>query len=69
VIGFGHDHCTERAYRAAYRVGAEIARNKAILLTGGLDGVMEGASRGAKESGGFVIGIIPQDDKSQANAF
>jgi len=30
---------------------------------------MEGASRGAKESGGFVIGIIPQDDKSKANAF
>jgi uncharacterized protein (TIGR00725 family) len=30
---------------------------------------MEAASRGAKERGGFVIGIIPHDDKSQANNF
>jgi len=69
VIGFGRDHCPENAYRTAYRVGAEIARRDAILLTGGLGGVMEAASRGAKESGGFVIGIIPQDNKTAANAF
>ena len=30
---------------------------------------MEAASRGAKERGGFVIGIIPHDDKNQANEF
>jgi uncharacterized protein (TIGR00725 family) len=59
VIGFGRDHCPEDVYRTAYQVGAEIARRDAILLTGGLGGVMEAASRGAKESGGFVIGIIP----------
>lgn len=69
MIGFGRDHCPENAYRTAYRVGAEIARRDAILLTGGLGGVMEAASRGAKESGGFVIGIIPQDNKTAANAF
>lgn len=40
-----------------------------LLLTGGLGGVMEAASRGAKDTGGFVIGIIPQDNKSEANAF
>ena len=69
VIGFGRDHCPENAYRTAYQVGAEIARRDAILLTGGLGGVMESASRGAKESGGFVIGIVPQDNKTKANAF
>lgn len=30
---------------------------------------MEAASRGAKEAGGLVIGIVPQDSKQQANAF
>jgi uncharacterized protein (TIGR00725 family) len=69
VIGFGHDLCTRIAYTAAYQVGAEIARRDVLLLTGGLGGVMEAAGRGAKDNGGFVIGIIPQDDKSEANAF
>lgn len=69
MIGFGRDHCTEIASSAAYKVGAEIARRNALLLTGGLGGVMEAASRGAKETGGFVIGIIPQDNKSEVNAY
>jgi len=50
-------------------VGAAVARKGAVLLTGGFGGVMEAASRGAKEAGGFVIGIISQDSKSQANDF
>lgn len=69
VIGFGRDHCPEDAYKVAYQVGVEIARQGAVLLTGGLGGVMEAASRGAKDGGGFVIGIIPHDSKSQANDF
>ena len=69
VIGFGKDHCPELAYRAAYLVGLEIARRGAVLLTGGLGGVMEAASHGAKDGGGFVVGIIPQDDKRAANDF
>jgi uncharacterized protein (TIGR00725 family) len=69
VIGFGGDHCSEDAYKVAYQVGAEIARQGAVLLTGGLGGVMEAASQGARDGGGFVIGIIPQDNKSQANDF
>ena len=69
VIGFGRDHCPKSAYEAAYKVGSEVARRGALLLTGGLGGVMEAASRGAMERGGFVIGIIPHDDKNQANEF
>ena len=69
VVGFGRDHCPDDAYKVAYRVGVEVARRGALLLTGGLGGVMEAASRGAKEAGGFVIGIIPQDSKSHANEF
>ena len=69
VIGFGKDHCTDAAYQAAYQVGLELAKSGVVLITGGLGGVMEAASRGAKEGGGFVIGIIPQDDKAMSNAY
>ncbi len=69
IIGFGKDHCPEIAYKAAYQVGLEVARRGALLISGGLGGVMEAASRGAKDGGGFVIGIIPQDDKAAANDF
>ncbi len=69
VIGFGKDHCPEIAYQAAYHVGLEVAKHHAVLITGGLGGVMEAASHGAKDGDGFVIGIIPQDDKGAANEF
>ncbi len=69
VIGFGKDHCPEIAYQAAYQVGLEVAKHRAVLISGGLGGVMEAASRGAKDGDGFVIGIIPQDDKGAANDF
>jgi len=69
VIGSGKDDCSDTAYRTAYQVGLEIGRRGVVLLTGGLGGVMEAASKGAKEAGGFVIGIIPQDEKSAANPY
>jgi len=69
VIGFGKDHCPEAAYQAAYQVGLEVARRDGLLISGGLGGVMEAASRGAKDGGGFVVGIVPQDDKGAANEF
>ena len=69
VVGFGKDHCTDAAYDAAYRVGVEVAKLGAILITGGLGGVMEAASRGANHEGGFVIGIIPQDDMGISNTY
>ena len=69
VVGYGKDHCTDVAYQAAYQVGLELAKIGVILITGGLGGVMEAASRGAREGGGFVIGIIPQDDKAMSNAY
>ena len=69
VIGYNSDHCTKLAYNLAYEVGREVALQGAILITGGLGGVMEAASRGAKEQGGLVVGIIPQDEKRYANSF
>jgi hypothetical protein len=39
------------------------------LITGGLGGVMRAASRGAHDTGGLTVGIIPQNDFSLANEF
>jgi uncharacterized protein (TIGR00725 family) len=69
VIGYDEEICTQRAYDAAYRVGMAIAKKGAILVNGGLGGVMEAASKGASEAGGLVIGIIPPDDAGKANRF
>lgn len=57
------------ALRAAEIVGANIAGAGAILITGGLTGVMEAASRGAKRSNGLVIGMLPGFRKSDANRY
>ena len=46
VIGYSKDNCTEKAYDLAYKVGKIIGTKDAILITGGLEGVMEAASKG-----------------------
>ena len=50
--------------RLAYEVGAELARRQAILLCGGLGGVMEAAARGAREASGRTIGLLPGTDRA-----
>jgi uncharacterized protein (TIGR00725 family) len=69
VIGSDGDHCPQTTYDAAKEVGAQIAARNAITVTGGLGGVMEAACRGAKEKGGMVVGIIPNEDMSYANPY
>src|SRR5207302_11097235 len=69
VIVSDGDQCPESTYAAAKEVGAEIASRGAVLVTGGLGGVMEAACRGAKEKGGMVVGILPQEDMSYATPY
>lgn len=59
----------EDELRLAERVGEEIARRGAVLVCGGRTGVMEAASRGARRLGGTVLGILPGEDRSEANPF
>src|SRR3989442_4060621 len=68
-MGWEGDHSPPATYDAAKEVGAEIAARSAITVTGGLGGVMEAAGRGAKEKGGMVVGIIPNEDMSYANPY
>lgn len=53
----------------AYEVGRHVALRGGILLSGGRDGVMEAASRGAKEAGGLTVGILPGDDPAGGNEY
>lgn len=68
VIGSGEPK-NEQTLRIAEEVGREIAKRGAVLVCGGLGGVMEAACRGAKEEGGITIGIIPTDDPKDANKY
>ncbi|MBW1991258.1 MAG: TIGR00725 family protein, partial [Deltaproteobacteria bacterium] len=53
----------------AREVGREIARQGAVLLCGGLGGVMAAAARGAQEAGGVSLGILPDADRRGANPY
>jgi len=64
----GGNHPGTEFLKIAYEVGRLIARSGAILVCGGLGGVMEKAARGAKEAGGWTIGILPGNRTSEANA-
>jgi uncharacterized protein (TIGR00725 family) len=50
-------------------VGRELAGAGAVVVCGGLGGVMEAACRGAREAGGRTIGILPGTDRTAANEF
>lgn len=60
---------SQELQQLAYEVGKEIAIRGCLLFTGGTSGVMEYASRGAKEAKGLVVGILPGDTLECANPF
>lgn len=56
--------------KAAYRLGALIAREGWLLLNGGRPaGIMEASARGARENGGLTIGILPGLSSSSASSY
>lgn len=69
IIGNNESETDPHLERVSYETGKEVAKSGAVLITGGLGGVMRAASRGAKAAEGLVIGIIPQNDASFANEY
>ena len=65
VIGSGQ--CGSNIYRLATKVGEEIALRGAVLICGGLGGVMEAAAQGAASTGGLTVGILPGPSTRSAN--
>ena len=67
VVGPGDASPQELA--SAEDVGAGLAALGAVVVTGGLGGVMEAASRGARSKRGHTLGILPGEDRETANAW
>ena len=67
VVGSGQ--CSLEIEKLSEEVGREIAKKKALLICGGLGGVMEASARGAKKEGGMTVGILPGFSFEDANPF
>ncbi len=67
VIGSGS--CYDDICQAAFRIGQILAEKGCVVINGGLGGVMEAVSRGAKSRNGVVIGIVPGKDRRMANRY
>ena len=68
VVGAGVD-ATEAQCALAEEVGALLAEAGVTVVTGGLGGVMEAASRGARSRHGTTVGLLPGLDRSAANGW
>ncbi|MGQ0794924.1 MAG: TIGR00725 family protein [Nitrosopumilaceae archaeon] len=69
VIGNNESEIIPAIEKIAYDTGVEVAKSRSVLVTGGLDGVMRAACKGAKDANGLTVGIIPQNDPSFANEY
>jgi uncharacterized protein (TIGR00725 family) len=67
VVGDGR--CSAEVAALAEAVGRELAQRGAVLVCGGLGGVMEAACRGARAAGGLTIGILPGTLRRDANPY
>jgi uncharacterized protein (TIGR00725 family) len=65
VIGPGEASAAEA--EQAEEVGRRLAEHGAVVVCGGLGGVMEAACRGARAAGGVTVGLLPGADRSAAN--
>jgi uncharacterized protein (TIGR00725 family) len=67
IAVIGGSRAGRRAVESALEVGRLVARAGAVVVCGGLSGVMEAACRGAREEGGLTVGILPGGSPAEAN--
>ena len=65
----GASKCSAKEARLAEEVGRELAKRGAVVICGGLTGVMEAVCRGAKSEGGLTVGILPGNNRNDANQY
>ena len=69
VAVIGDAEAGEAALAFAEELGRRIGANGWALISGGREGVMGAASRGCREAGGIVVGILPTADDSSGNEY
>ncbi len=70
MIGIiGAANAVDSTLEIAREVGKRIADAGAVLVCGGLGGVMQAAAQGCCEAGGDVLGILPGESSAEANRF
>lgn len=69
VAVIGPNDASDDECRAAERVGSLLAQRGAVVVCGGLGGVMEAACKGAVLNGGQAIGILPGRERSAGNRY
>ncbi len=65
----GESKTSLKTYKLANQVGREVTKAGAVLVCGGLKGVMEAAAKGAKSAGGMTLGILPGSKREEANPY
>ena len=63
----GSNQTTPEIYHLAEQVGIELAKRNAIVVCGGLGGVIEAVCKGAKSYRGITVGILPGNNPNAAN--
>ena len=69
IAVIGASEATPEQLAAAEEVGAGLAAAGAVLISGGRGGVMEAACRGARSKHGLTVGLLPGDDRAEANGW
>ncbi len=69
ITVIGESKTSPKIYRLAQEVGRLIGQSGAVLICGGLSGVMEAAAKGAKSVGGLTVGILPTNSRKDANRY
>jgi uncharacterized protein (TIGR00725 family) len=67
VAVVGPSDATSQETRSAEEIGRKLAEAGAVVVCGGLGGVMEAACRGASTAGGTTVGLLPGTDRDTAN--
>lgn len=69
VSVIGGSNVSDEHYEQAREVGRLLGECGHEVVCGGRTGVMEAACRGAVETGGHTIGILPGEDRAEANEY
>ena len=67
VAVVGPADATDDETAAAYAVGAALAARGAVVLCGGMGGVMAATAAGVRSAGGVCVGLLPGDSRESAS--